>query len=100
MKRSSLIWVLVAGGVVFVAFVFVLIVSALMLSEGGGFSGVVGDRIAVIPVQGVINDEMAKTVNRHLKQYGDDGRVKAVILRIDSPGGGVAASQEIYREIK
>src|SRR5262249_59430852 len=55
---------------------------------------------AVIPVEGVIDSEMAKTVNRHLKQYGDDSRVKAIILRVDSPGGGVSASQEIYREVK
>src|SRR5262249_33101960 len=32
--------------------------------------------------------------------YGDDSRVKAIILRVDSPGGGVSASQEIYREVK
>lgn len=62
--------------------------------------GGAGDRIAVIPVEGVIDDEMAKSVNRHLKQYGDDARVKAIILRIDSPGGGVSASQEIHREVK
>jgi len=100
MKRSSLVWIAVIAGIALVAFSFILIVGALMLSEGGGFSGIGGDRIAVVPVEGVINDEMAKTVNRHLKQYGDDGRVKAVILRVDSPGGGVAASQEIYREVK
>jgi protease-4 len=43
---------------------------------------------------------MAKNVNRYLKQYGDDSRIKAIILRVDSPGGGVSASQEIYREVK
>src|SRR5262249_46177884 len=59
-----------------------------------------GDQVAVIPIEGVINDEMAKTINRHLKQYGEDSRVRAIILRIDSPGGGVSASQEIYREVK
>ncbi|MGH9843597.1 MAG: signal peptide peptidase SppA, partial [Blastocatellia bacterium] len=41
-----------------------------------------------------------KTINRQLKQYGDDSRVKAIMLRINSPGGGVSASQEIYREVK
>jgi protease-4 len=70
-----------------------------VMSDGEGFSAG-GDRIAVIPVEGVIDSEMAKTVNRHLKQYGDDSRVKAIILRVDSPGGGVSASQEIYREVK
>jgi protease-4 len=100
MKRSSLVWIVVLAGVAAIGFVSILIVFALALSDGGGFTGVGGDRIAVVPVEGVIGDETAKTVNRHLKQYGDDGRVKAIILRIDSPGGGVAASQEIYREVK
>ncbi len=100
MKRSSLIWVVVIAGVLLVGFSLVLIAAAVMLSDGGGFSGLSGDRVAVIPVEGVINDETAKSVNRYLKQYGDDGRVKAIVLRIDSPGGGVAASQEIYREVR
>lgn len=68
-------------------------------TDGEGFFAGGGDRIAVIPVEGVIDDEMAKTVNRHLKQYGDDARVKAILLRINSPGGGVSASQEIHREV-
>jgi len=100
MKRSSLIWILVVAGVLVAGFSVVLIVGALFMSDTGGFSGVGGDRIAVIPVEGVINDQMAKRINRQLKQYGSDRRVKAILLRIDSPGGGVAASQEIYREVK
>jgi protease-4 len=64
-----------------------------------GFSGG-GDRIAMIPIEGVIDDGMAKVVNRHLKQYGEDSRIKAIILRVESPGGGVAASQEIYTEVR
>jgi len=100
MKRSSLVWIVVVAGVALLGFSAILILGVVVMSEGGGFSGVSGDRIAVIPVEGVIGEEMAKTINRQLKQYGDDGRVKAIILRIDSPGGGVAASQEIYREVK
>ncbi|MBL8167466.1 MAG: signal peptide peptidase SppA [Acidobacteria bacterium] len=70
-----------------------------LLSDEDTFSGS-GDRIAVIPVEGVIDDAMAKSINRYLKQYGEDNRVKAIVLRVDSPGGGVSASQEIYREVK
>src|SRR5215475_8028024 len=99
MKRSSLAWILVAGMIFCGLFGIVLFAAMLMMSEGEGFIGS-GDRIAVIPVEGVITDQLAKTVNRHLKQYGDDSRVKAIILRVDSPGGGVSASQEIYREVK
>jgi protease-4 len=99
MKRSSLAWILIIGAVLCGLFVVSLFAMMMLMSEGDGFTGG-GDRIAVIPVEGVIGDEMAKTVNRHLKQYGNDSRVKAILLRVDSPGGGVSASQEIYREVK
>lgn len=99
MQRSNLTWIIVIGVLALGAFSVLLIVGALALSDSGGF-GLGGDRIAVVPVEGVIDAEMAKKVNRNLKQFGDDDRVKAIILRVDSPGGGVAASEEIYREVK
>src|SRR5262245_50571581 len=100
MKRSSLAWILVVGVILCGLFVVGLFAVMAVMTDGEVFKTGVGDQIAVIPVEGVIHDEMAKTVNRQLKQYGDDSRVKAIILRIDSPGGGVSASQEIYREVK
>lgn len=99
MKRSSLAWILVIGAILCGLFVVSLFAIMAVMTDGGGFSAG-GARIAVIPVEGVIDGNMAKNVNRHLKQYGDDSRVKAIILRVDSPGGGVSASQEIYREVK
>ncbi|MBA4393725.1 MAG: signal peptide peptidase SppA [Desulfobacca sp.] len=57
-----------------------------------------GDRFVVISIKGVISD--SKTVVEQLKKYRKDNQVKAIILRIDSPGGGTAASQEIYREVQ
>jgi protease IV len=99
MKRSSLAWILVIGAILCGLFVVSLFAIMAVMSDGGGFSAG-GDRVAVIPVEGVIDNQMAKNVNRYLKQYGDDSRVKAIILRVDSPGGGVSASQEIYREVK
>lgn len=100
MKRSSLIWTLVVGGILVGLFVISLVAIMAVVSDGDDFRLGGGEQIAVIPVEGVIGDEMAKTVNRQLKQYGDDSRIKAILLRIDSPGGGVSASQEIYREVK
>ena len=79
-------------------FIGLFALMAVATDDEGFFAGG-GDRIAVIPVEGVIDDGMAKTVNRYLKQYGDDSRVKAILLRINSPGGGVSASQEIHREV-
>lgn len=99
MRRSNFVWLIVIALLVLGGFSALLVLGALTMSEGGGL-GFGGDRIAVIPVEGVISGETAKRVNRYLKQYGDDSRVKAIILRVDSPGGGVAASEEIYREVK
>ncbi len=55
------------------------------------------DRIAVIDIAGVIVD--ADKIDTQLRKFGEDASVKAIILHIDSPGGGAAASQEIYHEV-
>jgi protease-4 len=99
MKRSTLTWIIVCGVILLCVFFVGLFALMAVVSEDDGLMAGGGDRIAIVPVEGVIDDGMAKTVNRHLKQYGDDSRVKAIILRVDSPGGGVAASQEIHREV-
>jgi protease-4 len=56
-----------------------------------------GGKVAVIPISGMIAD--SEPVIDQLKKYGKDDSVKAVVLRINSPGGGVAPSQEIYEEV-
>jgi len=98
MRRSTLTWIIVGGAVLLCLFFIGLFAIMAVMSDEDGFTGG-KDRIAVVPIEGVIDDGMAKTVNRQLKQYGEDSRVKAIILRIDSPGGGVSASQEIHREV-
>jgi protease IV len=64
-------------------------------SRTGRFS--FGDKIAIVEIKGVISD--SADVLEEIRGYGKDDSIKAIILRIDSPGGGVAPSQEIYREI-
>jgi protease IV len=98
MKRFNLTTVLIIAGFGFVFFVAIILLAALALSRQGGWTGLGGDRIAVVYIEGVIFD--SKSVNEHLKMYADDSRVKAVLLRIDSPGGGVAASQEISDQVR
>jgi protease IV len=55
------------------------------------------DRVAIITVEGVITD--ARDVIEQLHRYRDLPSVRAVVLRINSPGGAVAPSQELYQEI-
>jgi protease-4 len=57
-----------------------------------------GDKVAVVPVRGMISD--SEPVIEQLKRFGKDESVKAIVLRIESPGGGVGPSQEIYEEVR
>jgi hypothetical protein len=54
--------------------------------------------VAIVRVEGPILDSY-QTVEE-LKTFADDPLVKAIVIRIDSPGGGVAPSQEIYNAVK
>jgi protease-4 len=56
------------------------------------------DRIAVIRIEGVIID--SQTTIGELKRFSETSSVKAIVLRIDSPGGGVVPSQEIYDAVR
>jgi len=57
----------------------------------------VGSKIGVVDISGVILD--ADKVNTQIRKLAEDSSVKAIILHIDSPGGGAAASQEIFNEV-
>lgn len=57
-----------------------------------------GEKVAVVEIAGVIlsSDEVLS----QLKKYDKDASVKAIILRIDSPGGAVVPAQEVYEEVR
>ncbi len=73
--------------------------------EGGDRSS--NDKVALIVMRGLISssipgsvgDSMIDDMRAALRQARDDKRVKAVVLEIDSPGGEVTASDEIYNEV-
>ena len=85
------------GGGAFVFFILCLIALAVYFSDESSPSlSLSGNQIAALELEGVISD--SKDFVDQLKDYG--GRSRAVVIRINSPGGGVAASQEIYEAIK
>ncbi len=99
-RRSPWFYVgIIAGSLAAVCLLVMFMVWATMHSVGGGDSafGINPDRIAVIDIAGVILSP--ETVDTQLRKFGDDESVKAIILHINSPGGGAAASQEIYHEV-
>lgn len=57
-------------------------------------------QVAVIPVKGVIMDQAATRLDRFLKQIDTDKNVKALVLEVDSPGGSVSASDQMYHRIE
>ncbi|HEV7510547.1 MAG TPA: signal peptide peptidase SppA [Candidatus Acidoferrum sp.] len=100
-KRSrTWLWILIGGGAffLFVLAVFTLVYLTLRSNgENAGLRGF-GDRIGVVDLDGVILD--STTVVGQLKKFADDDSIKAIIIHVNSPGGGVAASEEIYTEVK
>ncbi len=57
-----------------------------------------GKKISVIELMGPIYD--SRRIVSQFKHFGEQKSIKAIVFRIDSPGGGVAASQEIYEAVK
>jgi protease IV len=99
-RRSAWFYIgIITGSLAAVFLLVTFMVWGTMRSVGadsGGF-GLSTDRIAVIDISGVILSP--ETVDTQLRKFGDDSSVKAIILHINSPGGGAAASQEIYHEV-
>ena len=56
-----------------------------------------GEKVAVVRIEGVIVD--SREAIEELRKFRDNPSIKAIVLRIDSPGGGVVASQEIHSEV-
>lgn len=57
-----------------------------------------GSRVGEIEITGTILG--SRSTLKSLKQFRKDPAIKAILLRIDSPGGAVAPSQEIYMEVR
>jgi protease-4 len=98
-KQGSLLLWLVVGGGALLFFTVCLIALAVFVSdeETPAFS-LTSNQVAVLEVEGIIldSDEFAD----QLKAFGKRSPVRAVVLRLNTPGGGVAASQEMYEAVR
>ena len=76
----------------------VLGVMAMVAWMGGGAGDFDGEAVGVVEIEGAIAD--ARDTIEHIRRFREDEDIKAIVIRIDSPGGAVGPSQEIYREIR
>jgi protease-4 len=87
----------VIGGFVFLFLIFFTIgMINMMSSDGERWSGF-GDKIAIVEIEGQILG--SEEIVSQLRRYARNGSVKGILVRINSPGGIVAPSQEIYDEV-
>lgn len=103
MHKSTKWFLGILGGLVLLTIVLFAFFSLLINGLTGDESESVvvsgsGSKIAVIELRGPILD--SENIVRQFKKFRERRDVKAILFRVDSPGGGVVASQEIYEEVK
>ena len=98
---TSAKWVLgiIAGLIALGSIFFLLIVLTLFPDRDYDEStSTSGEKVAIVDLKEPILS--SEEVVRQFKKYRDNRSVRAIVFRVESPGGGVAASQEIYEEVK
>ncbi len=82
----------------FISLALIVGVIVKSITDPDSLQQIKGEKVGVIEVNGVIND--SSQIIEDIKAFRDNNSIKAIVLRIDSPGGGVGASQEIYAAVK
>jgi protease IV len=101
MKKNPVLIVLataVALGALFFGIVFLASLISGNKRTSTTLQVVGADKIALVKIEGLL--VTSEHVVEELNAYTDDSSIKAIVLRIDSPGGGVVVSQEIYNAVK
>ena len=78
--------------------IFVLCAGTILFLVGDFDLHTKNNRVGVIEIKGTITS--SQDTLKQIREFRKDSSVKAIIVRVDSPGGAVGPSQEIYREIR
>jgi protease IV len=97
-RRDVVIGVIIGLAALVFLGMFAFMIIGVWSTSGEDFemSGFSSGNIGVIELDGEITDVMSRQIVKQLDRWSQTSTIKAVILQINSPGGGVAASQEIY----
>jgi protease-4 len=96
MRRHPILFAFVL--LILMAMVFSAVIFSVSALAGKGKSFLASEKVGVVTVAGVITD--ARETVQQLEELGQDDSVRAVVVRIETPGGGVAPSQEIYGAVQ
>lgn len=96
MKKHPIIFGLFLVMLLGLALLIILRLMGALIGVDKSFSS--HAKVGVINIHGIISN--SQDVVEQIEEFGKDDQLKAIVIRIDSPGGGVAASQEIYAAIK
>ncbi len=99
-KRNPVLMVLITAAVLGAVFFGILLFTAVVSGKRAAtsLSVVGGSRVALVKIEGLLLG--SEDVVEELRNYAEDSSIKAIVIRIDSPGGGVVPSQEIYNAVK
>jgi len=98
-RRDIVIGVIIGTSLLFVLGFMVLMFVGLMASDGDVSFASLGGSIGVIPMSGVMDESTGRPVIECLERWRDVGSIKAIVIHVNSPGGGTAIAQEIHDAI-
>ena len=100
-RHPYLFALLIFSSLATIAVVCILVLVATTMKRAG-FSDLIAEpgdgKVGIVEIQGVITE--SKDILNLIKRFREDDEIKSIVVRIDSPGGVIGPSQEIYREIR
>lgn len=95
-RRHPYLFFILVSSSIFVAAILGISTLIFLGTRESDFN--MGEKVGVVEISGIITD--AKDTIHNIKKYREDDSIKAIVLRIDSPGGVVGPAQEIFREVR
>ena len=95
MKRHPLLNALLVTAILVIFFLGLSLLTLPRLRRGSFWSG--GAKVGVVEIKGIISD--SRIPLKQIDRFKNDPSIKAIVLRVNSPGGAVGPSQEIMREV-
>ena len=93
-KTAKWVLGLIAAFIVLFGLFLFAFVSFIFSEPEDESSSTYGDKVAIVVLSEPIYS--SESIVRQFKKYRENKSIKAIVFRVESPGGGVSASQEIY----